>query len=50
MGYLDESVDDPLPRACALAKELAALPQESFAVTKRRIRRALQQELEGKSR
>jgi enoyl-CoA hydratase len=47
MGYLDESVDDPLPRACALARELATLPQESFAVTKRRIRRALQQELEG---
>jgi enoyl-CoA hydratase len=45
MGYLDESVDDPLARACALAQELAALPIESFAVTKRRIRRLLQQEL-----
>jgi len=47
MGYLDECVDDPLPRACALAKELASLPQESFEVTKRRIRRVLQQELDG---
>lgn len=46
MGYLDESVDDPLPRACALAQELAALPPDAFAVTKRRIRRPLQQELE----
>jgi len=46
MGYLDESVDDPLPRACSLAQELAALPQEAFAVTKYRIRRGLQQELE----
>jgi enoyl-CoA hydratase len=46
MGYLDESVDDPLPRACALARELAALPREPFAVTKRRIRRPLQRELE----
>jgi enoyl-CoA hydratase len=50
MGYLDESVDDPLPRACALAQELAALPQEAFATTKRRIRRALQQELEAAPR
>jgi enoyl-CoA hydratase len=47
MGYLDESVDDPLARACALAQELATLPQGPFAVTKRRIRRPLQQELEG---
>ena len=47
MGYLDESVDDPLPRACALAQELASLPHEAFATTKRRIRRTLQQELEG---
>lgn len=47
MGYLDESVDDPLRRACALAQELTALSTEAFAVTKRRIRRALQQELEG---
>ena len=46
MGYLDESVDDPLSRACALAQELAALPPDAFAVTKRRIRRPLQQELE----
>jgi enoyl-CoA hydratase len=46
MGFLDESVDDPLPRACALARELATLPLDAFAVTKRRIRRALQQELE----
>ena len=46
MGFLDETVDDPLPRACALASELAALPPEPFAVTKRRIRRTLQQELE----
>lgn len=46
MGYLDESLDDPLPRACALAQELAALPPDAFAVTKRRIRRSLQQELE----
>jgi enoyl-CoA hydratase len=50
MGYLDERVDDPLPRACALAQELASLPQEAFATTKRRIRRALQQELEGSDR
>jgi enoyl-CoA hydratase len=50
MGYLDESVDDPLPRARALAQELAALPHEAFATTKRRIRRALQQELEAATR
>jgi enoyl-CoA hydratase len=50
MGYLDESVDDPLSRACALAQELASLPQEAFATTKRRIRRALQQELEAATR
>ena len=46
MGYLDESVDEPLARACALAQELAPLSHEAFAVTKRRIRRVLQQELE----
>ena len=46
MGYLDESVDDPLRRACSLAQELASLPQEAFAITKRRIRRGMQQELE----
>jgi enoyl-CoA hydratase len=50
MGYLDESVDEPLSRACALAQELASLPQEAFATTKRRIRRALQQELEAATR
>jgi enoyl-CoA hydratase len=50
MGYLDESVDDPLPRACALAHELTVLPPESFAVTKRRIRRVLRQELEVEER
>jgi enoyl-CoA hydratase/carnithine racemase len=50
MGYLDERVDDPLSRACALAQELASLPQEAFATTKRRIRRALQQELEAATR
>jgi enoyl-CoA hydratase len=50
MGYLDERVDDPLLRARALAEELAALPPESFALTKRRIRRPLQQELEGEER
>jgi enoyl-CoA hydratase len=50
MGYLDETVDDPLPRACALAQELASLPQEAFALTKRRIRRTLQQELEAATR
>jgi enoyl-CoA hydratase len=50
MGYLDESVDDPLSRACALAREVAVLPLDSFAVTKRRVRRALQQELEGNER
>jgi enoyl-CoA hydratase len=41
MGYLDEMVEDPLPRASSLAGELAALPQEPFATTKRRIRRSL---------
>jgi enoyl-CoA hydratase len=50
MGYLDESVDDPLSRSCALAQELAALPLDAFAVTKRRIRRPLQQELESEDR
>jgi enoyl-CoA hydratase len=47
MGFLDESVDDPFARACALASDLAVLPPDAFALTKRRIRRALQQELEG---
>jgi len=50
MGFLDESVDDPLSRACSLAQELASLPPEAFATTKRRIRRALQQELEAATR
>ena len=50
MGYLDESVDDPLTRACSLAQELASLPHDAFATTKRRIRRALQQELEAATR
>ena len=50
MGFLDESVDDPLSRACSLAQELASLPHEAFATTKRRIRRALQQELEAATR
>jgi enoyl-CoA hydratase len=50
MGYLDESVDDPLPRACSLAQELASLPHDAFATTKRRIRRDLQQELEAATR
>jgi len=50
MGYLDESVDDPLPRACSLAQKLASLPQDAFATTKRRIRRDLQQELEAATR
>jgi enoyl-CoA hydratase len=45
MGYLDEMVDEPLPRACSFAVSLAALPHEPFATTKRRIRRALQQDL-----
>jgi enoyl-CoA hydratase len=41
MGYLDECVDDPLGRAVACAAELAQLPADSFAATKRRIRRDL---------
>jgi enoyl-CoA hydratase len=45
MGYLDELVDDPLAGARARAASTAALPAEAFAVTKRRIRRPLQQEL-----
>jgi enoyl-CoA hydratase len=45
MGYLDEIVEDPLPRACSFAAELRSLPPEPFATTKRRLRRALQQEL-----
>jgi enoyl-CoA hydratase len=45
MGFLDEIVDEPLSRACSFAVSLAALQQEPFAVTKRRIRGGLQQEL-----
>jgi enoyl-CoA hydratase len=45
MGYFDEVVEDPLPRACSFASELATLPAAAFATTKRRLRRALQQEL-----
>jgi enoyl-CoA hydratase len=45
MGYLDETVEDALTRACTFAAELATLPPEAFATTKRRIRRPLQQEL-----
>ena len=45
-GFLDEIVEDPLSRACSLANSLAAAQLEAFAVTKRRLRRGLQQELE----
>ncbi|MGO8860187.1 MAG: crotonase/enoyl-CoA hydratase family protein [Acidimicrobiales bacterium] len=45
MGYLDEVVDDPLPRACEFARSTAALPARAFATTKRRVRGRLQQEL-----
>jgi enoyl-CoA hydratase len=45
MGFLDEVVDDPLPRAIAYATGLMELPSEAFAVTKRRIRRGLTHEL-----
>jgi enoyl-CoA hydratase len=45
MGFLDELVDDPLTGAHAWAASTAALPSDAFAVTKRRIRRPLQQEL-----
>jgi enoyl-CoA hydratase len=45
MGYLDEAVEDPLAAARALATSLADLPKEPFAVTKRRVRRQLQEEL-----
>jgi enoyl-CoA hydratase len=45
MGYLDEVVDDPLPRACEFAASIAALPARAFATTKRRVRERLQQEL-----
>jgi enoyl-CoA hydratase len=45
MGYLDESVDDPLGRTVAVAAELAQLPIDPFATTKRRIRRSLAREL-----
>jgi enoyl-CoA hydratase len=50
MGYLDESVDDPLARAHAVAAELKNLPPAAFAGTKRRIRRGLQQDLEALKR
>lgn len=45
MGFLDEIVDDPLPRALSYAATLAALPKVPFAATKRRVRRGLTQEL-----
>lgn len=45
VGFLDEVVDDPFPRALSYAASLAALPKEPFAVTKRRVRRSLTQEL-----
>jgi enoyl-CoA hydratase len=45
MGYLDEIVDDPRARAGSYAGSLAALPRGAFAVTKRRVRRALREEL-----
>jgi enoyl-CoA hydratase len=45
MGFLDEIVEDPLPRALTHAVSLAALPKEPFAVTKRRVRGGLTQEL-----
>jgi enoyl-CoA hydratase len=45
MGYLDEVVGDPLPRACEFATSIAALPARAFATTKRRVRGGLQQEL-----
>jgi enoyl-CoA hydratase len=45
MGYLDALADDPLAGACGWAASMAVLPSEAFAVTKRRIRRPLQQEL-----
>jgi enoyl-CoA hydratase len=39
LGLLDELVDgDPLPRALALARELAALPAGAYEETKRRLR------------
>ena len=37
---------DPLPRACSLAAELAGLPGDAFAATKRRVWRGLRKELE----
>ncbi len=45
MGYLDEITDDPLSRACAYAASVARLPGGAFAATKRRVRRALREEL-----
>src|ERR1019366_5707172 len=35
MGFLDEIVDDPFPRALSYAASLAALPKVPFAATKR---------------
>jgi enoyl-CoA hydratase len=46
MGFLDELGVDPLPRACSLAAELAGLPGDAFAATKRRVWRGLRKELE----
>jgi enoyl-CoA hydratase/carnithine racemase len=45
MGYLDEVMDDPLSGALVWAGSMAELPPDAFAVTKRRVRRPLQQEL-----
>jgi len=45
MGFLDEIVDDPLARAFSYAASLAALPKDPFAMTKRRLRKGLAQEL-----
>jgi enoyl-CoA hydratase len=46
MGFLDELVVDPLTRACSLAMELAGLPGDAFAATKRRVWRGLRKELQ----
>jgi enoyl-CoA hydratase/carnithine racemase len=45
MGFLDEIVEEPLPRALSYAASLAALPKEPFAATKHRVRGGLTQEL-----
>ena len=45
VGFLDEVVEDPYPRALSYAASLAALPKEPFAVTKRRVRRGLTRDL-----